>query len=773
MGRFGIGQSVRRVEDRRLLLGSGRYIGDIDLPGQLHAYFLRSPHAHALIRSIDTSAARSLAGVHLVATVDDMTELMPIGTSVDMTDKKGDPFKNPMRYALAKDKVRHVGEPVVMIVADELAQARDASDAVIVDYDPLPAVTEPAAALAPGAPLLFDEVPGNLCYDWEMGDRQKVEAAFQRAKHVAELDLVNNRVVAHPMEPRGCVVEYDRGEDRYTVYVSSQGSHSIQQWLADEILGIPQERIRVVTPDVGGAFGMKGVYYQEYGGCLWASRRLGRPVKWIGDRSESYLSDTQGRDLWTRAALAMDDEGRFLALKVEGLANIGGQLSNFSAYIPTAGAGPMMVGLYDIAAAYVSIKGAMTNTVPVDAYRGAGRPEACYLIERLVDEAARMLKIGRDEIRRRNLIKTTSLPYRTALGETYDSGNFIGLMEAAQNAADWAGFEERREDAAERGMLRGIGLCTYVEVCGSGSEERAELRIERDGSVDLLIGTQSNGQGHATAYAQIISEALGIEIEKVRMIQGDTAQIPFGSGTGGSRSVPTGGNVILVAADKIIKRGKEIASILLEAASGDIEFKDGRFSVVGTDRQVTFDRVAEAAHDPGIVGETAAAGFRESHMMDLAAPTYPSGCHVCELEVDPETGQVRLINYTVADDFGRVINPLLLTGQIEGGIVQGIGQALLEYCHYDPETGQLLTGSLMDYALPRADHVPPIRCEFICTPCTTNPLGIKGAGEAGTIAAPAAVMNALMDALASKGVRHIDMPATPLRIWQAIQSASA
>jgi carbon-monoxide dehydrogenase large subunit len=583
------------------------------------------------------------------------------------------------------------------------------------------------------------------------------------------LPLINNRVIVHSMEPRGALATHEDG--RYTLHVSSQGSHWIQRWLAEDVLKISRDQLRVITNDVGGGFGMKAVNYPEYGAVLWAAKRTGRPVKWIAERAESFLSDTQGRDHLTEAELALDPDGRFLALRVRTIANLGAQLSNYAPYIPTFVGAPMNVGVYRIAAAHVSVRGVLTNTVPVDAYRGAGRPEAAYVIERLADEAARACGLSPDEIRRRNMIPADAMPYKTALGEEYDSGEFERLMDEAMALADWAGFPARRAQSATAGRLRGIGMATYIESSAGGDEEVAELRIEQDGGIAIVVGTQSNGQGHATAYAQLVAEQLGVDPARVRLIQGDTEQMSYGGATVGSRSLNAGGHAILNAADKVVAKGMRIAAVLMEAADADIEFADGRFTVSGTDRGVAFTAVAAAAYDSEVARELGEFGFAERAHFKPPAATYPNGCHVCELEVDPQTGIVTLLGYHVVDDFGRIVNPLLVEGQIHGGVAQGIGQALLERVAYEPESGQLLSGSLVDYALPRADHMPDMTCRFVEIPCRNNPLGIKGAGEAGAIAAPAAVMNALMDALAPQGVARLDMPATPLAIWQALLQA--
>jgi carbon-monoxide dehydrogenase large subunit len=771
MAKFGIGQPMRRVEDGRFLTGAGRYVGDVDLPRQLQGLFLRSPHAHAKIKSIDLGAARAMPGVALVAIAADMKELGGISADEGLKNKDGRQSARPMRWPLAQGRVRHVGEAVALVAAETIEQAKDALDAIQVEYEPLPVVADPVAALAPGAPQLHEEAPGNISFEWEIGDQAPTDAAFASAAKVVKLTLVNNRVIVHSMEPRGAIGSYDAHDGRHTLHVSSQGSHWIQRWLALDVMRIPRDRLRVVTNDVGGGFGMKAITYPEYGALLWAAKKAGRPVKWISERGEAFLSDTHGRDHVSVAEMALDRNGHFLALRVATIANMGGQLSNFAPFVPTFVGAPMNVGIYRIPVAHCTVRGAFTNTVPVEAYRGAGRPEAAYLIERLVDTCARELGLSPDEIRRRNMIPADAMPYETALGENYDSGEFVRLMDESMKLADWSGFPARREKSKAAGRLRGIGMTTYIESCAGGEEEIAELRIESDGGVAIVVGTQSNGQGHATAYAQLVAEQLGIDPSRVRLIQGDTDQMPYGGATAGSRSLNAGGHAIINAAAKVIAKGKRIAAVMLESAEADIEFAEGRFSVTGTDRELDFSEVAAAAYDSDVAEELGEFGFAERAHFKPPAATYPNGCHICELEVDPDTGNISLLSYKVVDDFGKIVNPLLVEGQIHGGVAQGLGQALHEHVVYDPDSGQLLSGSLVDYTLPRADHLPNIECRFIEVPCRSNPLGVKGAGEAGAIAAPAAVMNALMDALAPRGVAHIDMPATPLAVWQALQDA--
>ncbi|HZS83001.1 MAG TPA: xanthine dehydrogenase family protein molybdopterin-binding subunit [Stellaceae bacterium] len=772
MGQFGMGQPVRRLEDQRLVTGHGRYTDDITLPRQAYAVILRSPHAHARIRGIDREAAAAAPGVLAIYTAADL-ERDHIGTIPLLTplpNRDGSPCKTPPFPVLARDRVRHVGDSVAVVIAETLAKARDAAEQVVVDYEPLPAVTDTAAAIEPGRPLVWEEAPGNLHLDWEIGDKAATDAAFARARHVVKLRLGNNRLVANSMEPRGAIGQWDPGEERFTLYSSTQGSHFVRQTAAG-VLGVPENRVRVVTPDVGGGFGMKLFLYREHILVLYAARKLGRPVKWTGERSDAFLTDMQGRDNVTEAELALDGNGRFLAIRCATIAAMGAYLSNFSTFIPTLAGTQMLTGLYDFGAAHVGVKCVFTHTVPVDAYRGAGRPEAAFVVERLVDTAARRLGIPADELRRRNFVKREQMPYATALGLTYDSGDFVRNMEDALRIADHAGFAQRKAAARAAGKLRGFGLSTYVEQCGTGGDEMAELRFDPSGNVTLLIGTQSSGQGHHTAYAQFVADGLGIPPESIRFQQGDTDAVAFGRGTGGSRSLPVGGNAVRNAVDKVIAKAKKIAAHKLEAAEADLEFVDGRFRIAGTDRSVAFTTIVKESFEPGNLPPGMETGLDATARYMHKAATFPNGCHACEVEVDPETGIVRILRFVVVDDFGTVVNPLLLAGQIHGGIGQGVGQALLEGCVYDPDSGQLVTGSLMDYCMPRADNLPPIEFSYNVVPCTTNPLGVKGAGEAGAIGAPPAVINAIVDALAEYGIEHIEMPATPERVWSAIQRA--
>jgi carbon-monoxide dehydrogenase large subunit len=773
MKQFGIGQPVRRVEDRRFITGHGNYVDDIQRPRQSYAFMLRSPHAHARIAAIDAAAARSAPGVLAVFTGEDLARdgIGPIPCLSAVTNRDGSPSVLPPHPAIARGRVRHVGDTVAMVVAGSAGAARDAAELITVDYEPLPASVETTHALDPGQPQVWDEAPGNLCFDWEVGDRAAVERALAGARHRVSLELVNNRVVVNSMEPRGAIGEYDSGEDSYTLWSSTQGSHFLRNLLADSVFKIPENRIRVVTRDVGGGFGMKLFLYPEHILVLWAAKKVGRPVKWTPDRADAFMTDTQGRDNVTRLELALDDELRFQALDVGLVANMGAYLSNFAPEIPTASGAVMHSGVYAIPAIHVGVKGVFTNTVPVDAYRGAGRPEAAYAIERLVDYAARQLGVAPEELRRRNFIKPEAMPYQTALGLNYDSGEFARNLDQALAAADLAGFPARRAEARARGRYRGLGQAVYIEQSGFPPDEFAELRFDQSGTLTILMGTQSSGQGHQTAYTQLAAERLGIDPDKVRVLQGDTAAISFGRGTGGSRSIPVGGASLVQAADKLIAKGRRIAAHLFEAAEADVEFADGVFSVAGTDRQLGIEEVARAAFDPARQAPGVEPGFDESGHFTPPQPTFPNGCHVCEVEIEPDTGHIKILRYLVVDDFGTVINPLLLAGQVQGGVAQGVGQAMLERTVFDPETGQLLTGSLTDYCIARAEDLPAIEFAYNIVPCRTNPLGVKGAGEAGAIGAPPAVVNAVVDALNELGITHLDMPLTPERVWQAIHSA--
>jgi aerobic carbon-monoxide dehydrogenase large subunit len=773
MKQFGIGQPVRRVEDQRFITGRGSYLDDLNFPRQAYGYMLRSPHAHARIGTVDTAAALGAPSIFAVYTGEDLARdgIGTIPCLSALTNRDGSPCVLPPHPAIARDRVRHVGDTVALVVGETLAAARDAAELVTVEYEPLAAVVDTARARDSGQPLVWDEAPGNLCFDWEVGDGAAVERATTGATHRIVLELVNNRVVVNSMEPRGAIGEYDPGEDSYTLWSSTQGSHFVRNLLAESILKIPENRIRVVTRDVGGGFGMKLFLYPEHVLVLWAAKKLGRPVKWTPDRSDAFMTDTQGRDNITRLELALDDELRFLGLDVEILANLGAYLSNFAPEIPTVSGAVMHSGVYAIPAIHVGVKGVFTNTVPVDAYRGAGRPEAAYAIERLIDYAARRLEVAPQELRRRNFIKPEAMPYQTPLGLNYDSGEFARNMDQALVAADLAGFPARRAAARARGRYRGLGHAVYIEQSGFPPDEFAELRFDQSGTLTILMGTQSSGQGHQTAYTQLAVERLGVAPDKVRVLQGDTAAVSFGRGTGGSRSLPVGGASLAQAADKLIAKGRRIAAHLFEAAEADVEFADGVFTVTGTDRRLGIEEVARAAFNPAQQAPGVEPGFDESGHFTPPQPTFPNGCHVCEVEIEPETGHIQIARYLVVDDFGTVINPLLLRGQVQGGVAQGVGQAMLERTVFDPDSGQLVTGTLTDYALPRAEDLPAIEFAYNVVPCRTNPLGAKGAGEAGAIGAPPALVNAVVNALAELGIEHLDMPLTPERLWRTISAA--
>ncbi|HYH21118.1 MAG TPA: xanthine dehydrogenase family protein molybdopterin-binding subunit [Azospirillum sp.] len=782
----GIGASVRRREDQRFLTGRGTYTDDINRPHQTHAVMLRSPHAHARIRGIDTSAALKAPGVIAVLTGADMAadnvNGLPCGWLIH--NKDGSPMKEPPHWPLARDRVRYVGDQLAVVIAETREQAKDAAELVEVDYEELPPVASIRAALADNAPAVHDDVPGNVCYDWHLGDKAAVDAAFAQAAHVTTIDLVNQRLVPNAMEPRAAVGEYDAATGDHTLTTTSQNPHVIRLLMGAFVLGIPEHKLRVVAPDVGGGFGSKIFHYAEEAIVTWAARKVGRPVKWTAERAESFLTDAHGRDHLTHAELALDKDGHFLALRVATQANMGAYLSTFATSIPTYLYATLLAGQYKTPAIYAEVKAVFTTTAPVDAYRGAGRPEACYLIERLVEKAAHEMGIDKTEIRRRNFIPADAMPYQTPVALQYDTGDFAKNLDLALPAVDYAGFAARKAESAKRGKLRGIGFATYIEACGiapsnvagalgarAGLYESAEVRFHPTGSVTVFTGSHSHGQGHETTFAQIVAERFGVPIENVEIVHGDTAKVPFGMGTYGSRSLAVGGSAIVKAMDKVERKAKKIAAHLMEAAEADIEVKDGRFTVAGTDKSVGIGDIALAAYVPhNYPLDELEPGLDEQAFYDPKNFTYPNGCHVCEVEIDPDTGVVKVERFSAVDDFGRVINPLIVEGQVHGGLVQGIGQALYEHCVYDEDSGQLLTGSYMDYCMPRADDVPSFEVNWHeDQPCTHNPLGVKGCGEAGTIGAAAAVMNAVVDALSEHGVTHLDMPATPERVWRAIR----
>ncbi|MBX9946610.1 MAG: xanthine dehydrogenase family protein molybdopterin-binding subunit [Reyranella sp.] len=773
MAKFGIGQSVRRVEDPRLLTGGGRYTDDTKLSAPAaRAWVLRSPHAHADIKRIDTAAAKKAPGVLLVLTGEDVKKagFGDLPCLVPVPNRDGTQRADTPRPMLAYTRVRHVGDPVALVVAETLEQARDASELIEVDYEARPHTVGTFESSQPGAPLVHDHIKGNLVFDWEMGDRAKTEAAFAKAAKVVKLQIVNNRLVVNSMEPRGAICEYDAKDDRSTLWVSSQGVSVIRPVVADMILKIGQPKLRVRTGDVGGGFGMKIFVHPEYPLVVWASRTLKRTVKWIPDRQEAFLSDVQGRDHVSIAEMALDKDARFLGLRVTTYAALGAYLSHFGAFIPTMAGSGMLAGLYQTPAVYVNVKGVMTNTVPTDAYRGAGRPEAAYLLERFVDHIARECGLTPDEIRARNLVKPAQIPWNTALGDTYDSGDFDNVMRKGMEKADWKGFPARRAASLARGKWRGIGMATYVEKCSGGAPESAIAQFNDDDTITVYVGVQTNGQGHETAFTQIMSARLGVDADRIRIVQGDSDFTPEGM-TGGSRSIPVAGAAVMGVSDRIIEKGKLVAASVMEAAAADIDYKDATFRIVGTDRSMSLFEVARAARDPKHLPKGEAPGLDDKFTRTPTAATFPNGCHICELEVDPDTGTLEILNYNIMDDFGTALNPLLLMGQVHGGVGQGIGQALTEKTVYDSDSGQLLSGSFMDYALPRADVVPPVNFDMHNSLCTTNPLGVKGAGEAGAIGAPPAVINAIVDALhPHTGLKHIDMPVTAASLWAAIEA---
>jgi carbon-monoxide dehydrogenase large subunit len=759
--RFGISQGLARKEDDALIRGHGRYVADIAPPGVLHAVVLRSPHAHARFRITDTAAARALRGVHLVLTASDVASLgglpcvaIPEGVSVDA----------PSYPILAQDEVRHVGDAVAFIVGDTVDAARDAAEAIAIEWQALPHVVSAVDALKPGAPLVWPGHAKNVAFETTLGDERATARSFASAARTVALTVVNQRLVTNYLDTRAVIAEYDAAADRLTLTLGSQGSHLLRDLLSQAVLKIPPEKLRVVTPDVGGGFGTKLFPYREYALAAFAARQLRRPVKWVAERSEHFLGDTQGRDNYTTATLALDADNRFTALSIEMICDMGAYLSAFAPYIPYVGA-VMLPGVYDFPTCFIRIAAAFTNTLPVDAYRGAGRPEAAYLIERLIDAAARDLGLAPDALRRRNFVKPKAMPYTTPTGKVYDSGEFAGHMARAQEVVDWKGFAARAARSKKAHKLRGIGMATYIEACGSNGPDAASVRLERDGNVTVLAGSQSTGQGHKTAYAQLVAEHLDLPPERVTVIQGDTDLIATGAGTGGSSSITCGGASVASASRKLADNLKSLAAHALEAAERDLEIADGKVRIVGTDRAVSFaDIAASPRAEPKLLSASDSVGPPQ--------PTYPNGTHVAEVEIDPETGEAVIVDYVVVDDFGVTLNPLLLAGQIHGGAVQGIGQAMMENTVYDRDSGQLVTASLMDYALPRASDVPSFTFETRNVKCTTNPLGVKGAGEAGAIGAAPAVMNALLDALyRAYRIRQLDMPATPERIWTAIRES--
>ena len=783
MAENGIGVAVRRKEDFRFLTGNGHYTDDINRPGQAYAHFLRSPHAHARIRALDAAAAKAAPGVVAVLTGADLAA-DGIGGLIcgwTVTGKNGEGHKAPAHPAMAVDTVRHVGDPVAIVISESRAQARDAAERIAVDYEILPACVSTAGALDADAPQVHADAPGNLCYDWELGDGAAVDEAFAKAAHITRLDLVNNRTIPNAIEPRAAIGEHDPGDDAFTLYVTSQNPH-VARLVMSAFVGIaPEHKLRVIAPDVGGGFGSKIFIYSEEVVCTWAAKKVRRPVKWTADRSESFMTDAHGRDHVTHAELALDAQGKFLALRVDTIANMGAYLSTFATAVPTYLYGTLLAGQYTTPAIHVNVRAVFTNTTPVDAVRGAGRPEATYVVERLVETAAREISVDPAELRRRNFIAKDAFPYQTPVALQYDSGDYATALDRALDLADYAGFAGRK--AAARGKRRGIGFSNYIEACGIapsavvgslgagvGLWESAQVRFNPTGNVTVFTGSHSHGQGHETTFAQIVSDRLGVPLDQVEIVHGDTDKVPFGMGTYGSRSLAVGGSAIMRACDKIIDKGKKIAAHQLEASEADIEYDGGTFTVAGTDRVKTMAEIAFAAYVPhNYPSETVEPGLDENAFYDPANFTYPAGCHICEVEIDPDTGVIDIVAWTAVDDFGKVINPMIVEGQVHGGIAHGVGQGMLEGCVYDDD-GQLLTGSYLDYCMPRADDLPSFKVDTVTTPCPHNPLGVKGCGEAGAIAAPAALINAVTDAL---GIRDLDMPATPEKVWAALKSAQA
>ncbi|WP_306262385.1 xanthine dehydrogenase family protein molybdopterin-binding subunit [Pararhizobium sp. IMCC21322] len=758
--KFGTGAAVRRKEDAALIQGKGAYTADFTPQNCLHAFVMRSQMAHARFVVSNLDEAKASDGVRMVWTAADIADLGPIPCDGLERQPDGSMPTATKRTALASGVARHVGDPVAFIVADTIENAQAAADLLEVDYDALDIIVEAAQALDPDAPLVWPELGTNLANLIHRGDQQKTDAEFARADKIAKLDLTNNRLVCNYMETRACLSEYDESTGRFTVTMGTQGGHSMRDFLCNDILKVEPARMRIITPDVGGGFGPKAFVYPEYPLVIKASETLATPIKWVGDRSEHFLQDAHGRDNVLTAELAIDEDGRFLALRVDLVANMGAYLSQYAPFIPYLGI-TMATGCYDIPVMDYTVKCVYTNTVPVDAYRGAGRPEAAYHIERLVNEAARITGLAPEEIRRRNFVKPEQMPYRTPGRRTYDTGDFAGQMDAALAKADYAGFETRRQASAAEGKYRGFGFATYVEACAFAGSEEARIELNEDGSVTLLIGTQSNGQGHETAYAQFIAGHLGLDYDKINVVQGDTDRVRQGEGTGGSRSIPLGAVSVEWAAKSLAQKIKEKASDELEVSAQDLELQEGVVRVVGTDRQITLAEIAQNSSEQLFALEE----FKQNEA------TYPNGTHAVELEIDPQTGVTKLLNYTIVDDFGVTVNPMLLAGQIHGGVVQGIGQALLEHTVYD-EDGQLLSASFLDYCMPRADDVVDFNFETRNVPSKTNALGIKGAGEAGSIGSCPAIMNAVVDALMrGAGITHFDMPATPSRVWEALQAA--
>ena len=779
-----VGTSVKRKEDFRFITGQGRYTDDFAKPGQTYAAFVRSPYPHAVIKNVDTRAALAVPGVVTILTGADLEADGAKGLICGwmIHSKDGSPMKAGLHPALALHKVRHVGDQLAVVIGETQAAAAAGAEKVVVDYDVLPAVLAPQDAQAAGAPQLHDDAPRNTIFDWHLGDEAKTKAAFAAAAHVVELDIVNNRLIPNAMEPRAAIGEYDAGSGIFTLTTTSQNPHVARLVLSAFVQIAPEHKLRVIAPDVGGGFGSKIFIYPEETVCIWAARKVGRPVRWTADRSESFLTDAHGRDHFSKASLALDRNGKILGLRVKTIANIGAYMSTFSSSVPTYLYATLLSGQYNIAAIYAEVDAVFTNTSPVDAYRGAGRPEATYVVERLVEEAARQLKMDPAELRRRNFIN--EFPHQTPVIMNYDIGDYDASLTEAMKRADVAGFPARKAAAAKTGKLRGLGYATYIEACGIapsqavgslgagvGLWESAEVRVNPTGSVEVLTGSHSHGQGHETTFAQLVADRLGVPIDTVEIVHGDTDKVQFGMGTYGSRSAAVGMSAISNALDKVVEKAKRIAAHVMEVPANEVTFENGQFAGIHTNKTMKFAEVALAAY----VGhkfptDEIEPGLKETAFYDPKNFTFPAGCHICEVEIDKDTGHIRIVKFTAIDDFGTVINPMIVEGQVHGGITQGIGQAILEHGIYDRETGQLVTGSFNDYCMPRADDVPNFDVGMTITPCPSNPLGVKGCGEAGAIAAPAAVMNAITDAL---GVKTFDMPATPEKVWRAVHAMPA
>ena len=772
MGEYGIGQPVRRKEDARLLMGKGRFSDDLIFDGQAFVHFLRSPHAHALIRSIDATLARAAPGVVAVFTAADLDGVGPLVCACDLVGRDGSALFNPRRALLADEEVRFLGELAAVVIAETASAAKDASELIAIDYDARAAVVSTGRALDPNAPAVWPGRGSNLALHWENRDPSGVDAVLMTAPRRVAVDLVNNRVAPCPIEPRAAAATYDAATDRMTLYAPSQGGRTVQEMLAVGILKVLPDQIRTVSYDTGGGFGVRAKTVPEFALLLWAARRLGRPVKWCADRSETFLSDYHGRDQVSHAEMGLDENGRILAVKIETILNLGAYVTEMGPRIPITGGGRIIPGAYDIDCFYFSVKSVFTHTTPTDTYRGAGAPEANFLMERLMDEAADACSLARDEVRRRNLIPMAKLPYRTQMNITIDSGDFVGTMDMNLKAADWTGFARRSRESEARGKLRGIGLCVFLEAAGARPAEEMRVRVEGDGSVKIFAGTYSHGQGHDTVYAQMLVDFLGANFNDVTVIQGDTETMPkHALGTFGSRSSLLGGVGIKRACEHIVAKGKLIAGHLMQTEPPKVSFGNGVFRAAST--SVTLAEVAAAARDPRRLPDGLSPGLDHSYYLEEAVPNYPNGCHICEVEVDSETGTIEILAYTATEDCGVVLNPLIVHGQLSGGVVQGLGQALIENVVYDDSSGQMLTGSYMDYGMPRADHLPNLVAHFNAVSCRTNDLGVKGAGEGGTIAAPPALVSAVLDALKPLGVHHIDMPLTPEKVWRAIHARPA